>query len=298
MQEIGTPSNIITGLPAAAWRNLDSPPYDMANASGSFMLAKGEFPYINGVTHDNMGANETTYPFRFYFLNTLQKDAFPGLFSQWAQAVINDGSASKLLHPILGERDAYVSQWDIELVAQRTAGVLFNVTFVDTVLDPEATQPFAGVPVNVRELAAQADADMEKLEIEYPDGQRTTSLLELINQIESAAFKARTSVQGLVNQALGVIGGLIEAVENLASHVAWALTFNLKQLYQGVSKLAKPAARAPLRKTGLFITPRPMTLDEVSDEVNNSLGELIGLNPPLLLIPILVPETAVVFFSE
>ena len=298
MQTIGTASNIITGLPEMTWRGLISPPYDTANASGSFMLAPSEFPYVDGVSHDNMGSSEIPMEFRLHFINTVQPLAFPQLFDAWREAVINDVTPGKLRHPLLGMLDARVAEWNIELVAQRTAGVIMTVKFVDTLLDPDEVRPFDDVEVDVKELARQIDLDINNLEINFPDGARTTNLLELINQIESAAFQFRTRVEGLVNQALGIAESLIETVENLQSHVTWALTFNLKAFHRAVKLLSKRVVRAPLRRTALFITPRVMTLDEVASEVGNTLGEIIGLNGPLLIAPAIPPDTAVSYFTE
>lgn len=297
-QEVGTPTNIITGLPGAMWRGLVDPPYDAANVSGGFDLSRGKFPFVNGYSHDNMGATETEFPFRFYFLNSLGEDLFPGLFREWSQAVILDGTPDKLLHPIFGEFDARVTKWDVELQAQRTAGVIFNVTWVNTILDPDEPQKFEGVPVNLQEVAAQADEDLNNLEIDFPTGETTTSLTDMIGQINGLAFSFKNRIDGIVNKALGLVESIIETVEALETHRKWAAEANLKALHRGMTLLKDASKRQPLRPTKLFFTPRPMSLDEIAGEVGNSLEDMVALNAALLSAPAVPLGTPVNYFTE
>ena len=57
MQEYGTFSNAITGLPGLAWRNLDPPAYSTANFSGAPSLARRAYPYVEGISHEHTGAD-------------------------------------------------------------------------------------------------------------------------------------------------------------------------------------------------------------------------------------------------
>lgn len=296
-QTIGTPANIITGLPAASWRNLDSPPYDMANINGGWDLSEGAFPYIDGKSHDNMGRKEMPMSFRFYFVNTVQEDAFPKLFTEWFEAVAIDGTPDRLLHPIIGEVDARVTTWDLELVATRTAGVLLTVNWVDTLLDPEKGQQIKGVPVNVQEYAAAVDVQMHNLEIEYPTGERTTSFSDMVGQIDGLMFSARLRVEGMVNQALGVVRRVTEVVDHSTDHRRWALSFNLKSLYNGLQDFGDAVKRAAVRPTKVMITQRSMSLAELAKETGNTLAELMGLNPLLLGSPTVAKGVPVAYFK-
>lgn len=298
MQLVGTPSNIITGLPAVTWRNLDSPPYDMANARGGWDLSEGSFPYVDGKSHDNMGRQPIPFSFRFLFINTVQPESFPELFTEWFKAVAIDGTPDKLLHPIIGEVDARVVSWDLELVATRTAGVVLTVEWTDTLLDPEKGQKLKGVPVNVQAAAVACDNQMEQLGISYPTGERTTSFNDMVNQLDSLAYSTRLKVEGMVTQAIGTIDNVIETVDHVEEHGAWALSFNLKQLREGVQHLQEEAEDRFIRRTGLFVTPREMTIDELATELDNLVSEIMGLNPTILALPYVPSRTNVLYFKE
>jgi len=299
MQEVGTPPNIITGLPTLEWREIfDIPPYEMANFSGGWQLSESDFPYVDGVAHDNMGALPIGMPFRLMFVNTLQKDAFPKIFTEWAKSIIQDPSPGRLQHPVLGVRDAYVQSWEVEVNAKMTGGVIMNVTWVDTVLNTDDLKTFDGVRVSAKGLSKKIDDDLAIKGFDYPTGLRTTNLFELIAQIDSLAFQFKTRVQGLVNQALGIIQSIIEKVERAKDNANWALSFNLKTLHSAIKAVAKPVARAPLRRTGITFTDSFTTLNEIASKVGNTIGEVIGLNPELLSQPAVPPKTPVVYFTE
>ncbi len=297
-QAAGTPPNIITGLPEMKWRKLSSPAYDMANAKGGWDLAEGSFPYMDGKSHDNMGRKEIPLSFRFLFLNTVVKGSFPELFNKWFQAVAIDPTPGKLLHPIIGELDARVVDWDLELTASRTAGVVFAVNWTDTVLDPGNVEKLKPIFVDAIAAATAADEGMSVHQISYPTGERTTSLLDMINQINGLIFSARLTAQGMLNQAIGIVTKITETVDNLTTHDSWALSSNLKKLWAALVDLKDASAKQQARQTGILLTPREMTLTEVASEVDNTLGEIMGLNPGLLAAPYVQKRTAVAYFTD
>lgn len=300
-QTIGTPSNAITALPELAWRTgLNAPPYTLANASGGFDLAPRKYPNVDVPSHENTGRNELVMPVRFFFINTLASgadvDLFPGLFQEWVDAVVFDSAPDKFRHPFFGEIDARVQTWSVELVAERTAGVLMDVTWVETNLDPEndAISDFAPVALAT---AIVVDDDMEELDIEFPTGERHDSFEDMMRAIEGAIFSARLTIQGQVNQALGIIESVQRVVEEANTSVNWALDFNLKQLYSATKELGESAAVQPARITKKIITGAPETLDSLATIHGNTVGELITLNPQLLTAPSIKIGVPVLVFA-
>ena len=276
------------------WRGIEPPPYDTASINGGYQQSERKYPYLDGAGHDNVGANPIPMNFKLYFLNSLRPFMFPNHFGTWRDAVIRDGSPGDLVHPLLGKVRAVPVSWQVELAAQKTSGVIMTVSFSTTIEDPEADAAVAELVVDMQQLAAAADEDLEVLDIDYPSGERTDSLLDLMKQIESAAFSARLSIQGMANQAKGIVDGLVESVERLNDHAAWAASFNLKELGNSLEKLAnqKPTPRA----TATIVLQHDSTLDEVAAQVGNTVGEVVTLNPKLLRAPIIRAGEAVVYF--
>jgi len=291
-----TPANIITALPQMKWRKLFSPPYDMANVKGGWDLSEGAFPYVDGKTHDNMGRKEVAFSFRFMFLNTIQPEAFPELFTKWFDAVAVDATAGKLRHPFVGEVDARVLDWEIELTAQRTAGVIFNVNWTDSLIDPDKNKAFKTIFVYAEQAAKAADAQMAELGIDYPTGERTTSLTDMLGQINGLLFSARLTLQGMVNQAIGIVQRILDIVDNLPTHNKWSCKSNLQQLWGGLVKIGESASGKKINETKISMTPRVMSVSEIATHVDNTVGEVIGLNPIVLGAPTVPKNTPISYF--
>lgn len=298
MQETGTSFNAITGLPNMKWRSLEAPDYAMASVSGGHSLARRPYPYQKGVSHQHTGTNSFLMPFSLFFNNSLKRLNFPQLFEEWVNAVVHDPTAGELRHPLMGKVDARVDTWAVDLDANRIDGVIMQINFEQTVLDPEEQVTTSGVTINLHDAATQADEAMHKLGIEYPTGERTTSLTDMVNQIDSLVFSSRLTLEGMINQALGTIANIIETVENVQEHVTWALEDMLKQLYDGLAKLGTPAVKGTNRLVLTRTLDHDDTLDGVARDTRNSVGEIITLNPKLLSSPQIKSGMAVSFFGD
>lgn len=296
MQEIGIPSNAITALPVLSWRGLDTPPYTMANVSGGHRLAKRAWPYVDGAGHEHTGREPLVMPAKFYFVNTVQRRLFPELFTEWVDAVVFDPTEDKLEYPLLGKLDARVQTWAVTAEATNTGGVIMDITWVETILDPEAQFEFAGVTASLHEAARKADEHMANLSIDFPTGERTTSLTDLVGQINGLVFSTRLTVEGAINQALGFVTKIFETVDAVQDFGKWALMDALGELYAGLKALGEPATKA-VRPTAVLVLGQDESLDAVASTVGNTVGEIITLNPGLLGSPMIEKGTSVSYFA-
>lgn len=299
-QAIGTESNIITGLSDLAWRGLDPPEYDIIGMKGGWDLSRGEFPYVNGVSHDNMGRQEILMSANLMFVNTVTPGAFPDLFNKWFKAVAIDPTPDKFVHPILGEVDARVVDWDVQLTAQNTGGVIMLVNWTDTLLDPEKEQNLADLTINIQATAAVVQEQIKALDppFVWPDDHKSdTDLFDMISQIEGLIELSMLKVQGLINQVLGMIQSVTDLVDKANEAKNWSLSSNLKKLYVGMLDLKNSAFKFSGRETKILQTPRSMTVDDIAAHVGNTVGEIIGLNPHLLSLPQLPAKSIVTYFK-
>ena len=287
--------NVIPSLPPMTWRGIVAPPYDMANASGAHQQAERRFPYIDGASHDNVGRDPLQMPFKLYFLNSLRDGLFPSLFLSWRDAYILDGSSGTLMHPVFGDVLARPTTWSIELVSERTSGVVMDVTFVETFDDMPSDSQFAEI-TPLAELAAAGDAGMAALGIDWPTGERTTSLADLLKQVQGAVFSTRLTITGMANQALGTLDRIIDDLDDITDHKKWSVQSNVKELRNRVVDFKNKFA-AKSRKTYLEEIVTDSTIDGLVRS-HNTVADLIALNPTLMSRPIIRKGTTVMFFAE
>lgn len=290
-----------------------APPYDNVSLSGGYNQSEKVYPYIDGSGHDNVGASSIPMQFKLYFLNSLRKDLFPGLFLDWKLAVVEDGTVGDLIHPIIGKVRAVPVSWEISAKASSTSGVVMTVGFSTTVEDPEKEPEFNNGIVFVSAQAEQAQKDLEALEIDFPSISIAApstnpltirhpeaplpNLLDLIKSIEGQIFSNRLAVEGVLNQAVGIVDGLVDAVERLNSHQAWAAEANLKGLRNSLVDLGQ-AIGTTARKTAEFIIQTSSPLDVVARLTGNTVGEIITLNPSKLKKPFVSEGESVKYFVE
>jgi prophage DNA circulation protein len=292
-----TPFNVIPGLEAFTWRGLVAPPYDTAGINGGYNQSERRYPYIDGAGHDNVGANPIPINFTLYFLNSLRVGMFPDLFTSWRDAVAIDGSPGDLVHPLLGKLRAVPLTWNINLSAAKTSGVVMNVSFSTTVEDPEKAAEFSTKVSSVESQAAQADIDIQALGIPFPGDAKLPSLLDLIRSLEGQLFSARLTIEGALNQVIGIVDGLVDAVERLNDHRAWAAEANLKGLRNSLVDLGNAIGESA-RKTAEFIIQTSSPLDVVARITGNTVGEIITLNPSKLRSPFVESGESVKYFAE
>lgn len=314
---MATPASIIHDLPEVTWTTrahgqLVAPPYDVAGYHFSHSQAERRFPYIDGAAHDWTGLDAVQMRFTFYFLNTLQRDAFPGLWGKWRDA-LHDGAPGKLLHPLLGAVDAVVSDGDVKLEARTTAGVVVEVTFTRTLLDPESANPFESVNMGAAAVAEAVDTAMAAEGIDYPTGGvmtaadgtalprypdgsgATTTFAGLLSTIVGLVQASSMYAAGAVNRMLADLETVIGLAEALG-HAAQPLVDLCRRLYGiGLDLAAKLGAARPTR----FVSyPRAVTADEVADDTGNTIAEVLGLNLSACARPVITAGTPILVYRR
>ena len=292
--------NAITELPRMTFRGITSPPYDIASFSGSFTLAKRSYPYIDADSYENIGRDSIPMKFRLYFLNSLGEELFPELFEKWVAAVVRDGSAATLEHPLLGDIHAVPQSWSVQLAANQTSGIIMDVNFIEWLEDPSSATKIAidvEFPV-LRQAAEAVDQDYSSLNLPWPTGARTDSLLSLVDQIEGSVFSARLTALGAINQAVGFIGNLIDSVDNIATNPTWPVQSNLLTVWNGMKDLADKVGASGEREVAEETFSYDASIDSIAQELQNTVGEIMTLNTSLLGQPLVPRGTPVKYFRS
>jgi prophage DNA circulation protein len=300
-----TPNSIILGLPKMTFRGIESPPYDLVTSTGGWRQEELTFPYVDVSGHDNLGRKSMPFEFKLYFLNTAggtlsspSSALFPDLWNQWREAFIFNGDPGELVHPLFGPIEVRPTDWDIELSSNRQSGVIMTVSFSETNLDPEAVAEINALAVNLGDAAKAADQNRENIGIAYPDGERTPDLTELIGQLEGLIFSTRLTVGGYINQALGVVSGLIDLIELSQDTAKWAAVDVHLQVWNGLKDLGERLGIETPRPIATVFVGHKTSIDELAQNLGNTVGEIMSLNENLLGKPDVPAESTVKYFAS
>jgi hypothetical protein len=259
MPNVPYPHNAITTLPLMRFRGVTAPPYTEAPMNGSHTQAQRDYPYIDGAGHDNVRRDPMKFNFQLQFINGLAKTSSTRLFPE------------------------LFIDWQNAFIFNGSEGTL--------------VQDIEGAAIAIKELAQKADEAIESAGIEYPTGERTDSLLDLARQIESFAFSAKLSIQGIQNQAFGIVNGLIDSVNALQDHTEWATHDALLDFWSALGDLNERALSS-VRPTANKIVDHETTIDAFAETVGNTAGEIITLNTELLGTPTIAAGTNVTYFES
>ena len=276
------PYSVIYGLPRAEWRGLVAPPYDVAGFSFSHRQTEQQYYGIGGASHRHAGMNTTPMHFKLYFLNTLEAGLFPARWNDW-QVALFDGKAGKLKHPLRGTIDAVVLSGDVQLEARTTAGIIVEVHFSDTILDPTKAQGLATVKSNYKTLASAAKDAIQNPDINLPTQESTMSLLDILDQIDSWIYSTELSAQGQINQWQARIDDWLDIIQGKAPGTsAWVAGDLLIGLWGALEDTKNTIVANQSRPTASGVAPSNTTIDSIARERDNSVQDFMGLNLQLL----------------
>jgi prophage DNA circulation protein len=206
------------------------------------------------------------------------------VYNKWWKA-LKDPSPGKMLHPVLGEVDVVVEDVDVEFVSRVTSGVIINVTFSTTLIDPEAVAEGADVSLSLKHLARTADTRRLQASIEMPSGVLETDLFTLIAQLDGFLFSLENQALGIINKCKNVIEDMVNFIDkrDLRQTVA-AARDALTSLWAALDELAQSVGKK-LRPVGIIAVKNETTLDAFARDRGNTLAEVIELNPHAVLNP-------------
>jgi hypothetical protein len=291
------PARVIRDLPKLTWRGLFAPcesaPVDFSHAQ----VLREQYGIDDG-WHDPAGRKPLDMKVRLHFINT-QFDGvvwFPNEYNKW-QAALFDGSPGKLRHPILGEMDAVPISGTIQLEARQSGGVTVDVTFQRTLIDVTKPSSLKTAQVDVKAVAKQVLVDAGNLGIHFPSGRLDGDLLDAIDSFLGDLTSATMTITGLGNQIVGGIEDMIFRVELLTDPTVAPVYDNLVLLWDSVrvrtSEIEKLAARSTAGKNVAADT----SWDKFGTEYNNSVEDLLSLNPGLLRYKIIPAGSLVTYYT-
>ncbi|MGK3981306.1 hypothetical protein WMF38_57445 [Sorangium sp. So ce118] len=260
-----------------------------------------QYPYVDGDGHDHTGRRSATMPVQLLFLNTLTLEQpgiilFPSVFNQWLERLL-DGRAGNLEHPIFGNRRARVARGSVPLVAEVRDGVVVDVTFVETLDEPEQQIPFAGPETSVAASAMAAQEACDEYDIDYPDGESDgTDLVSAVRGVIGQLDSTASQIDGTINRVMGNVTRMLDDAEALNDHNAYAAIDNLTTLWAGLKQLKEHLPVQLQRAVGVAVTDATTTLDKIALARGNKLEDIINLNPLLLAEPFVLKGVKYKYF--
>jgi hypothetical protein len=294
---MATALTAIQDLPLLSFQGLEPAPYDTAGFSWSHRHGRNTFVNVNGATHPWTGLNPFPLPVRMHFINGINNriDWFPDLWNEWMPVLLN-GEPGRLTHPLLGDVDAVVTGGSVTLVARHTAGVIVDVTFENTLKDPEQELTFEPLTLNLESLVSLFIEESENAGIEPPSQESVTDITDAAAIANGFASQVNMAAAGAINSAKGIAGeyiALVRAESNPALQVLEDIAVLIwVQFDEAGKKIAKNA-----RNTATKVVQGDSSIAAIAAEEGNTEQEIMALNPDLLATPIVSRGTRVRFYS-
>lgn len=281
---------------------LPSVPCRLVGLDFEHSLPVRQYPYVDGDGHDHTGRRSATMPVQLLFWNTLVLEQpgmvlFPTVFNEWLTRIL-DGSAGNLEHPIFGNRRARVARGSVQLVPDVRDGVTVDVTFIETLDDPEQQIAFTGPDVSATAAAIAAQAACDEAGIAYPDG--TPDEPDLLTAARAAIASAEsriTAAEGKINQVQGKVMRMVDDAERLNNHAMYAAYDNLVTLYASLNDLKSRLPGRIQRAVGEGVTQSATSIDGLARRHGNTVEEMMNLNPQLLAEPVIQRGTPYKYFA-
>ena len=293
---VANQAKVMNQLPELTWNGLKAPCNDVSFDFSS-TLAEIRVPYVDGAAHDFISRNPHQLRCHLLFLNSIEADLFPDRWGLWLSELFY-GTLGDLDHPVIGPMKARVVGGSVSATARSTAGIEVDVSWVESLEDIDELVVSQSPYIDLPSVARAADAAMAAIGVPYPTGQRTTSLSDLMGQIQGLVLSARLTEQGMLNQALGILDELIDTVVAVRSVAAWPAQTNLIQLWDAVSKFKARTNEKLIRKTDVYVTTFATTLAIVANIVANAPIEVMYLNPHLLKTVAIPIGTPVKYYTK
>lgn len=290
-------NNIVAELPKLTWRGLEAPPYEFVTFEFNNELSPRQVPYVDGEIHDNTGRKSFPMTVRLFFLNTLGESErmFPERWEQWKDNL--DGEVGDLVHPVLGPMKARVQNARGEIRATVRAGIIVDISFIETNLEPGEILFGATLFADPSTMAAQADFNWQFKGRTYPTALLPyDSLLAAYNALRSLLFIADLKAINALRKLQGIVASMVDTVALLTDPSEWATLDTLTSFWDLLGAQAatlERSARATAKRVVRFDT----TLDAFALEVANDLKDVMSLNLFALRSPIVPRGTTLTYYA-
>lgn len=309
------PYEIVSALAPLRWRLLFAPTLDCSFDVKHTQAARS-YPYLDVDGHDHTGRRSRPIRAVIRLMNGLdgRLDWYPTYWNAW-RAALDDGSPGDLEHPNIGKIRARVEGYSVTSTAQNRSGVEVSIQFIET--RENADQPAnADAPALDLNLTAQnadaaiaevvlkyptgrvkraLDAAAQTVKIKYPNGNSTGKVSDIATVGFTDVDLTSALIPAKIDAAVDVLGQYLKALTLANDPEIWQAVESVQSTIKAVRDLGETLFDS-LRPTKFVIVTTDTLLDEFAERVNNSLDDIISLNPSALFSPIVSAGTRLLYY--
>lgn len=309
--------DVLQDLQACSWKGI-SFPITMIQEAGSHDTPMHKKADRDGALVESTGLNPFQYSVNGVFINSVARgknekwqNLFPETFLK-LKAAWKERSSGILVHPLFGEILCKAASWQVSLNADQRGGVFVDLVFIETTEESAVAttqSPNAAAKSAALDLDAQMGFLVPAPEFFLPEG--TTSLTDFVNQLTSVVDQASLIKQ----QALAKIDLVVANLNKISEKIDVAASVvttdpvtqvktDLGRLGNGVQNINQSSTKLSLalldirasilaenKSTQVYVTPSATTLFSIAVKFNNTIREIMDLNPGIassIIIPRLV----------
>jgi hypothetical protein len=319
----------LNNLLEVKWRGVSVPIINLTT-SLTHDVVEHKFPNVDGARLEEMGRNPLVMTGTIPFFNGIT----PAKFETWNKGQLypqqytafllaaKDGSDGKFQHPFLGEFDAKLISHQSRLQANVRGGELVDVVWKETLTNNTST---AFNITNLQLLAASisktVDSDIGNLLVPNPrvlfpflfqpqpvslsqlvagirgliDG-GSLAIQQVTAQITRLGYYCKSIIQSCQLANTNTLASINAATYSLMSTATiLGANFHVSSGVKPNSFITQKQTKTQ-RQTKVFENLAYTTLTQLSAQLNNSLTDIMNLNPTLLGSPFVKPGNAVVYY--
>lgn len=281
-------------------------------------VVEHKFPYVDEAKLEQMGRNSLSITFTAVFFNTIS----PSKNETWTQGQLypsthakfmltcSDGKNKVFQHPELGFLNVKVISATSNILANVRGGATVDVTLKTTIVN-NTTQTTSNLAISASKLnqvANQLDTSITGLLNPDPHTLFPTyysfnmsfgdMALEVLTLLTQTQFFSEALIS-ILNQIQFLSLSIIQECEDQNNVVLAVIKNNAYNMYSlaTLSMNDPTIIKKPQKVKTKFRIKTPTTLSQLATEFNNSITDIMSLNPTLISNPIIPVGTIIYYFS-
>jgi len=291
-----------SALQECSWRGI-SFPIELVAEKGSQTLAVHHRMDRDISQVEATGRQSYTFTVKAFFLTGLSpgpneswspSDLFPATWIKM-KAALEDRTVGVFAHPMYGNVNCIPVDWNVQYISEIRNGVIAEIEFIETI--DENAPITLQVSVISSATSAASTMDSQLYSFGLPDdsidtlGQGSTS-----NAISYILAQAPSQAGIYINIMSNSIFSFVSSVVSFPDSYAPILDTSY-QLLQALQALLLQFQTQQLT-TSVYTTSNTVTLATIANFTNNSIDNILRLNPRIVSMPLIPPNTPIIFYQQ
>jgi prophage DNA circulation protein len=294
------PDFFTTGLQECSWRGI-SFPIELVGEKGSQTLAVHHRMDRDISQVEATGRQSYTFTVKAFFLTGLSpgqneswspSDLFPATWIKM-KAALEDRTVGVFAHPMYGNVNCIPVDWSVQYISEIRSGVIAEIEFIETI---DETAPIT-LQVSVISSATSAASTMDSQLSSFglpPDSINTLGQGSTSNAVSYILAQTPSQAGIYINIMSSSVFSFVSSVVSFPDSYAPILDTSY-QLLQALQALLLQFQTQQLT-TSVYTTANTVTLATIANFTNNSIDNIMRLNPGLVSLPLIPPNTPILYY--